>query len=278
MRLDSYLAEYFPEHSRSAWQKYIAAGYVFVNDEVVKSNKLILDEDDVVTISEPPQVTSSLTIPVIYEDNNVLVLNKPTGVLTHAKGGINHEFTVADFVKPYTDFDDTVASRPGIVHRLDRDTSGVMITAKNELTAKLLLRQFAERKVKKTYYAIVKGTPKHLEAKIDLPIERNPKVQSQFRVGTSGKDAETDYRIVSSYGNYHLVELKPTTGRTHQLRVHLAHIGIPTVGDKVYGVEKTDRLFLHAAELEITIPNSQRRVFKAAIPPEFDTFLKRALL
>ncbi len=275
MRLDSYLAEYFPEHSRSAWQKYIAAGQVLVNGEVVFSNKLTLGEDDIVTVRESSNNIENIPIPIIYEDDNILVLNKPIGILTHAKGGISKEFTIADFVKPHTHFENSATGRPGIVHRLDRDTSGVIITAKNESTTKLLLRQFAERKVKKTYYAIVKGTPKHIQAKIDLPIERNPKIQSQFRVGTSGKSAETEYKVISSHNNYHLVELKPLTGRTHQLRVHLAHIGIPIVGDRVYGTEKADRLFLHAASLEITIPQSQRRVFKAKLPEEFHTFLKK---
>lgn len=271
MRLDSYLAQYFPEHSRSAWQKYIAEGQVLVNDKVITSNKFLLGEDDAVTIKETSTSPEPIEIPVIYEDENVLVLNKPVGVLTHAKGGITKDFTVADFVYPRTTFQND-KTRPGIIHRLDRDTSGVMITAKNEQTAKLLLRQFAERKVKKTYYAIVEGTPKHQAAAINLPIERNPKKPSQFRVGATGKSAETTFKVIDSHGSYHLIELKPTTGRTHQLRVHLAHIGLPIVGDKIYSSTKAKRLFLHAAELEITIPTSDRRTFKAPLPSEFNAF------
>ncbi|MDO8335702.1 MAG: RluA family pseudouridine synthase [Candidatus Saccharibacteria bacterium] len=268
MRLDSYLAQYFPEHSRSAWQKYILAGKVLVNGEVISSNDYTLDEDDVVTVdTKPNEQQIDIQLPVIYEDDNVIVINKPVGVLSHAKGGIINEQTVADFFATRTSFGiDT--NRPGIVHRLDRATSGVMIGAKNVETAKLLQRQFSERKAKKSYNAIVQGAPEPPIAKLELPIERNPRHPSQFRVGTNGKSATTTYEVLQSTDKISLVKLTPETGRTHQLRVHMQYIKHPIVGDVVYG-KPAERMFLHASSLEITIPDGQRKIFEAPLPPEF---------
>lgn len=269
MRLDAYLAQYFPEHSRSAWQKYILAGKVKVNNIVITKNDYSLDEDDAVTVdTKPNEVLVDIDLPVIYEDDNVVVINKPVGVLSHAKGGIIDEQTVADFFSSRTSFGiDT--NRPGIVHRLDRATSGVMIGAKNAETASLLQKQFSERKAKKTYIAIVVGTPDPVKAKLELPIERNPRHPSQFRVGTNGKSATTVYEVLKSNKKLSLLQLTPETGRTHQLRVHMDYIKHPIVGDIVYG-KADDRMYLHASSLEMTIPDGQRRVFTAPLPPEFE--------
>lgn len=277
MRLDSYLAQYFPEYSRSAWQKYISAGKVKVNDGIVTSNKYMLGEDDAVTVDTfiGPD-TVDFTLPIIYEDDNVIVINKPVGVLSHAKGGILHEQTVADFFKNKTTFGvDT--NRAGIIHRLDRATSGVMIGAKNEETARLLQQQFSDHKAKKTYMAIVKGTPDPQKARLELPIERNPKKPSQFRVGANGKSATTVYEVLKSTKDFSLIRLTPTTGRTHQLRVHMAYIGHPIIGDPVYGDKPADRMYLHATEIEITIPKSKRQTFKADLPIEFTSLMKGSL-
>ena len=180
---------------------------------------------------------------------------------------MNEEFTVADFFRTKSTYHaDT--SRPGIIHRLDRATSGVMIGAKDDKTASLLVKQFQNRKVKKTYYAVVEGVPKELKATIQLPIGRNPSKPSTFRVDPNGKSAETYYEVEKTNGKRSLIRLEPKTGRTHQLRVHMAYIGTPIVGDSVYG-KKDERLFLHAAKLEITIPTSKRIVFEAPVPPEF---------
>lgn len=268
MRLDAYLAQYFPEHSRSAWQKYILAGKVKVNDTAVTSNDYTLGEDDIVTIdTDSNKKLDDIQLPVIYEDDNVVVINKPVGVLSHAKGGILSEQTVADFFKHTTSFG-IETNRPGIVHRLDRATSGVMIGAKNHETASLLQKQFSERKAKKVYTAIVEGVPQPTKAKLELPIERNPRHSSQFRVGTNGKSATTTYEVIKSNNNMSLVKLTPATGRTHQLRVHMQYLKHPIIGDVVYG-KPADRMFLHASSLEITIPNGQRKVFEAPLPPEF---------
>ena len=144
-----------------------------------------------------------------------------------------------------------------------------MILAKNENVQIFLRKQFQDRKVHKTYYAIVEGQPKLNEARIDLPIARDLKHPTTFRVDASGKSAETFYRVLKSNGKFSLLELKPTTGRTHQLRVHLKYIGHPILGDPVYGNNKADRLYLHANSLEITLPGGSRKTFKADLPTEF---------
>jgi 23S rRNA pseudouridine1911/1915/1917 synthase len=275
VRLDQYVAEYWPEYSRSQWQKYIAAGYVTINGEIVTSPKVQLGEDDEVKVDLPTATDySEHTLPVIYEDDNVCVINKPAGVLTHSKGAVNEEFTVAEFIRPHST-DSQENNRPGIVHRLDRDTSGVIIVAKNGETKGMLQKQFQDRRAKKTYIAVVDGSPKHAEAKIDLPIERNPKKPSTHRVGAGGKSAFTAYRVLASNDKYSVLELKPVTGRTHQLRVHLAHIGTPIVGDPLYGGSKSPlgRLCLHAKSLEITIPQGDRRTFEAEMPEDFQKLI-----
>lgn len=276
MRLDAYMAQFWPEYSRSTWQKYIEMGLVKVNGEVATSVRHQLGEDDEVTVGTLPVASfDDETLPVVYEDEHVIVINKPAGVLTHAKGALTEEFSVAEFMRPkMTEKDET--NRPGIVHRLDRATSGIIIAAKDSQTKRLLQKQFQDRKAHKTYLAVVKGTPKLTEAKIDLPIERNPKKPSSFRVGARGKSAVTVYKTLATNGTYSVLELKPQTGRTHQLRVHLAHIGCPIVGDPVYGDGKSPigRMCLHAAELEITIPEGQRKTFAAPVPSDLQDFIQ----
>ena len=277
MRLDQYVAQFWPEYSRSVWQKYILAGYVRVNDVIITSTKYELGEDDEVTVNIPEDPDYSASeLPVIYEDDHVLVLNKPAGVLTHAKGEVAEEFTVADFVRLRMREPDTT-NRPGIVHRLDRDTSGVIICAKDSETKGKLQKQFQDRKAHKTYLAIVRGTPKKSAAMLDLPIERNPKKPSTHRVGVNGKSAITRYEVLGTNGTFSVVRLHPETGRTHQLRVHMAYIGTPIVGDRLYGTEKSpiNRLCLHAEQLEITIPTSRRETFTATPPADFQKLMDR---
>jgi len=156
------------------------------------------------------------------------------------------------------------------VHRLDRATSGVMVCAKNQVTLSFLQKQFSDRKVKKTYMAVVKGHMKPAEAIIDMPIERNPKAPSTFRVGPNGKASQTKYTVVESRGDYDVVRLEPMTGRTHQLRVHLTHQKHPIVGDTFYNGEPADRLFLHAFSLEITLPGGEQKTFQAPLPKVFN--------
>jgi 23S rRNA pseudouridine1911/1915/1917 synthase len=268
LRLDQYLAKEYPEYSRSTWQKYIDGKYVTVNGAIEDSNKYVVSENDDVKFSLPEkQDFSERTLPIIYEDDNVIVIDKPVGVLTHAKGALNDELTVAKFVRPKTSYKSDT-NRPGIIHRLDRDTSGVIICVKNDETAHLLNKQFQDRRAKKTYYAVVKGEPAHQRADIDLPIARNPKKPSTFRVDSSGKSAFTSYEVIQTKKNLSLLKLQPVTGRTHQLRVHMAYVNTPIYGDRVYGKE-ADRLYLHAASLEITIPEGDRRTFESKLPSSF---------
>ena len=277
VRLDIYLSTKFDTTiSRSLWQKYIKAGYVSVNNKVATTPKFEVDETDEIALNLPEKEQADVDLPILYEDDDVIVVNKPSGLLTHAKGGLSDEPTVAEIIRPKTSFA-TDTDRPGIVHRLDRDTSGLLIIAKNPESAAHLQRQFAERTAKKTYIAITDGKPKLNAAKIDLPIGRNPSAPSTFRIDPNGKPAQTVYRVLAENDAQSLVELKPTTGRTHQLRVHLAHLNAPILGDRVYGKSSDCRMMLHAQKLEITLPSGERKVFEAAIPDEFKRFFPEDL-
>lgn len=270
VRLDQELVRRYPEFSRSTIQKYIKANYVHVNGEPAKSSKQdVTENDDIALVLPAREDTSAMELPILYLDDNVIVVNKPAGVLTHSKGAMNDEFTVADFFRRYTT-NALESTRPGVVHRLDRDTSGVIIGARNNETALLLKKQFAERTTKKEYVAVVDGVPKLEEAIIDLPISRNPSAPSTHRVDSKGKEAITGYKMIKTNGKQSLLELSPRTGRTHQLRVHMQYINTPIAGDRVYGSQSTAaRLCLHAHSLEITIPTSERKVFTAPVPALF---------
>ena len=277
VRLDIYLSTKFDTTiSRSLWQKYIKAGYVSVDNKVVTTPKFEVDETDEIALNLPEKEQADVDLPILYEDDDVIVVNKPSGLLTHAKGGLSDEPTVAEIIRPKTSFA-TDTDRPGIVHRLDRDTSGLLIIAKNPESAAHLQRQFAERTAKKTYIAITDGKPKLNAAKIDLPIGRNPSAPSTFRIDPNGKPAQTTYHVLAENDAQSLVELKPTTGRTHQLRVHLAHLNAPILGDRVYGKSSDCRMMLHAQKLEITLPSGERKVFEATIPDEFKKFFPEDL-
>lgn len=268
-RLDILLAERHPETSRSTWQKHIKAGHVTVNDMPAKNTKQEVTEADHIAINIPDNTDfSAHELPIVYLDDDVIVVNKPAGILTHSKGALNDEFTVADFFRRYTTVGlDT--NRPGIVHRLDRDTSGLIVGARTPEAFGLLKSQFADRKASKHYIAIVDGTPKASKAKIDIPIGRNPSSPSTFRADSKGKPAQTDYEILAVRDKLSLVALHPHTGRTHQLRVHLQFLGTPIHGDRVYGGKPADRLYLHAHTLELTTGPGKRQTFIAPIPDSF---------
>lgn len=277
VRLDIYLSTKFDTTiSRSLWQKYIKAGYVSVNNKVATTPKFEVDETDEIALNLPEKEQTDVDLPILYEDDDAIVVNKPSGLLTHAKGGLSDEPTVAEIIRQKTSFA-TDTDRPGIVHRLDRDTSGLLIIAKNPESATHLQRQFAERTAKKTYVAITDGKPKLNAAKIDLPIGRNPSAPSTFRIDPNGKSAQTTYHVLVENDAQSLVELKPTTGRTHQLRVHLAHLNAPILGDRVYGKSSDCRMMLHAQKLEITLPSGERKVFEAVVPDEFKKFFPEDL-
>lgn len=257
-RLDHLLVQQHPEYNRSSLQTFIKSGFVQVDGEKVTKANAKFPADAQIELNIPPNAALPPRPPVLYEDENVLVLNKPTGLLSIAKGEYCPEPTLEDYGL--------------LVHRLDRDTSGVVILAKNPETQKMLRKQFQDRKAHKTYYAVVVGRPKLPEAMIDLPLARNLKHPTTFQVDQNGKAAQTYYKVLQSNDRYSLLELRPTTGRTHQLRVHLKYLGTPILGDQVYGNEQADRLYLHAKDLEITIPGKaggERRTFSAELPAEF---------
>lgn len=274
-RLDTYLYEHYKEISRSRWQKYIKDSRVSINGKTITTPSYEIDDKAIIDIKLPEEKKfKKEKLDILYLDDNVIVINKPAGILTHAKGADSDEFTVADFFKRYSTYAlDT--NRAGIVHRLDRDTSGVIIGARNNETANLLKKQFAKRLTKKTYIAITTSIPKLEKARIDLPIARNPKKPATFKVSSNGKVAITDYKVLKTNKNYALIELMPKTGRTHQLRVHLNYINCPILGDKVYGAKKADRMYLHAEKLEITIPNKGRMTFEAKLPKEFKDIFEK---
>jgi len=269
-RLDQYVVAQIPVMSRSFATRLIGNGSVLVNGEPQLKAGYRLRPDDAVKIDYDPvaaQQIPTLNLPILYEDKDCVVINKPTGLLSHSKGAFNPESTVATWLSARTTGLD--GDRAGIVHRLDRATSGVMICAKTPAALSWLQKQFSQRKAKKTYIAVVSGQPAEDRAVIDMPIERNPRHPQTFRVGSKGKAAVTNYKVLESDDRFSLLELQPTTGRTHQLRVHLAHLRHPILGDELYGGQAATRLFLHAQELEITLPNKQRKSFQAPLPPEF---------
>lgn len=264
-RLDHLLVEQHPEYNRSTLQKFIKDGRVSVDGTVVQKPNFKIEKSAQITLAVPTKTPAAKSISpaVLYEDAHVKVVNKPAGLLSMAKGDFCPEPTLEDFGL--------------LVHRLDRDTSGVVILAKDEPTQSMLRRQFQERKAHKVYYAVVKGRPKLDEAKIDLPISRNYNQHATFMVDPNGRESITFYKVLKSNGDCSLLELRPVTGRTHQLRVHLQYIGTPILGDRVYGDSNAPagRLMLHAKSLEITIPgptpadSNLRQTFTAPIPPEF---------
>ena len=415
-RADKFLAIKFPEYSRAALAKLFLMNLIKINSEPIQPGHKLRPgttiEYDLGPLQEKPDV---IPLPIIFEDDNVIVVNKPAGIISHARGKFWQEASVASFIrdrvsgqtiekrkkkeekdilstncysyvvgcdqeirnklepiceeliqdgnvfkvifnsknqakfieliKEYLmpgfwnevisvseirfifknesgeveeyncldtnkseiiglcrkyakkefksietmlsdnvwysqngiteDFISSIlylhaSERSGIVHRLDRATSGVMICAKNEATLSFLQKQFSDRKVEKTYVAVVKGKPKHDEAIIDAPIGRDLKTPQKFKVDVDGKVAQTSYKVIKQSDKYTTLELHPKTGRTHQLRVHLLYINLPIVGDSLYGDTPYSRLMLHARSLKITLPSGKTAFFEAPLPEEFD--------
>ena len=265
IRLDHMMVKIFKSYNRSTLQKFIENGFVKVDGELARKPNQKFPEGVRIDLEVPDELRNADMAPeVIYEDDKVLVVDKPAGLLSEPRGEYCPEKTLGDFGL--------------VVHRLDRDTSGVVILAKDEETKMFLKKQFQDREVHKTYNAIVLGKPKLEKARIDLPLIRNLKRPTTFLVDANGKEAETFYEVKKSNDEYSLVELKPTTGRTHQLRVHMKYLGHPILGDPVYGELITDgsikpRLYLHAKELEIVLPSGEKKKFVAPLPQEFKDVL-----
>lgn len=279
MRADIFLAKKYPDFTRSSLERLFDEHSVKIGSLPIKpSRKLKQSEKIAVDETVLKQLPAEISLPIIYEDDDVVVINKPEGILSHSKGAMNDEATVASFIAPKLS-SELSGNRAGIVHRLDRPTSGLILTVRNIAAQTLIQKQFSLHKVKKTYMAIVDGTPELQEAVIEAPIERNPKKPQTFRVNADGKSATTRYKTLKSFNKngkaYSLLELKPLTGRTHQLRVHLSYIGHPIVGDHLYG-HSGEHLYLHAISLELTLPKAGRRVFRADLPDYFSDFMSTA--
>lgn len=273
VRVDKHLANVFSEYSRAALAKLFVMNLIKLNGEPIQPGHKLRPgttiEYDLGPLQEKPEV---IALPIIFEDKDVIVVNKPTGIISHARGRFWQEASVASFIRDRISGMD--GERGGIVHRLDRATSGVMICAKNEATLKFLQKQFSDRKVQKTYIAVVEGKPKNDVAIIDAPLTRDLKAPRQFKVSPDGKQSQTSYKVLKQSDNYSTLELKPKTGRTHQLRVHLQYIGNPIVGDELYSKHKYSRLLLHAYTLEISMPDGELKTFKADVPKEFEEIYK----
>lgn len=272
-RLDTVVAE-ITQTSRSFAAKLIEDGKVSLGKEILykPSKKIPTSAKLKIDFSKNIQY-AELKLDIIYENQDCLVVDKPSGVLTHSKGAFNPEATLSTWLQSKALSLDKDDMRSGIVHRLDRGTSGVIILAKNEEARKYFQKQFSERKVKKTYIALVAGEVNPAEAIIDIPIIRNSADPKRFKVSNYGKSAQTRYKVYKTYiykgKRYTLLELEPRTGRTHQIRLHLKHIKAPIVGDDFYGGIDADRLYLHATKLEINLPGVSRKEFISPLPKNF---------
>lgn len=286
MRLDKALTEAMPDLSRMQWQRLIKEGRVLVNGlEARPSQRLSGGEQIMADIPEAVEsdlLPEAIELDIRYEDSDIIIVNKPAGMVVHPGTGHDSGTLVNALLAHCTDLAGIGSTkRPGIVHRLDKDTSGLLVVAKNDKAQHDLQAQFKERTVGKKYLALVHGQIQPPSALIDAPIGRDPKQRKKMSVIAPGspratsaraRSAQTAYKGLTYYQDYTLVECNLHTGRTHQIRVHLAYIGYPIVGDTVYGRRKQTlplkRHFLHAAELTIRRPSDQEELaFSAELPP-----------
>jgi 23S rRNA pseudouridine1911/1915/1917 synthase len=287
LRLDKFVVEKIPTLSRTRIQELIGAGAVTVNGKTAKAS-LKLEAGDRIEVNVLPEAPTTLEgedIPlnIVYEDADLLVIDKPAGLAVHPAPG-NPSGTLANAVVNYlpsiakdaADLAVGETNRPGIVHRLDKDTSGLIIVAKNRAAQANLAEQFQNRTVKKTYITLVKGRLTPEQGAIEADIGRDPKHRQKMAVVADGREARTGYKVIRYYGNNTLLEIHPETGRTHQIRVHLAAIGYPVAGDATYGLyeKHLKRQFLHAGKIEFSLPSSGARVeFSSPLPEDLQKVL-----
>jgi 23S rRNA pseudouridine1911/1915/1917 synthase len=286
-RLDKYLVKRLPEFSRSRLQGLIKDGFVTVNATTVSKSGLMLEKQDVVQMSIPAARPSTLQpepipLEVIYEDGDVMVVNKPAGMVVHPSAGHDSGTLVHAALAHAPEMGGISGEiRPGVVHRLDKNTSGLILLAKNDHTQRWLQDQFRARKVEKVYLALVDGHPPTPTGRIEAPIGRDPRQRKQMAVvaANKGREAVSTYITLETFLAHTLLELHPITGRTHQIRLHLSFIGCPVTGDTVYGRKRAsmpiDRHFLHAASLTIRLPGeNQPQMFQAPLPGELEQVLE----
>jgi len=281
-RLDRLIAARVADISRSYAQELIKAGDVKVNDDVARPSRRV-HSGDIVELALPPiaQPTSLskayVPVPIVYENDDILIFDKPAGLVTHPAPGHEHGtlVNVVRALRPDLELRD--AERPGIVHRLDKDTSGLIVVAKNEATRRFLLRQWQERTVVKRYIALVHGVIAESEGTIDAPISRDPNNRKRMWVVPGGRPAVTTFQVIERFRDTTLVSIIIETGRTHQIRVHFTYIGYPLVGDQTYGARSfrfsLGRQFLHATALSFQLPGDRPIEVETPIPLDLQTVL-----
>lgn len=283
-RIDAYLAEKLEEQSRVAIQRLIANNKIRVNGKSTKpsykvqiGDKIEVEEEIPVEVSLKPQ---NIPLDIIFEDKDIIVVNKPKGMVVHPANG-NPDGTLVNAIMAICK--DSLSGiggeiRPGIVHRLDKDTSGIMVIAKNDKAHINISNQIKEHKVKKTYIALVRGVIPENEATINMPIGRSEKDRKKMAVTKNGKNAITHFKVLKRYNKYTLLQVNIETGRTHQIRVHLSQIGYPIIGDEVYSNGKNEWNIkgqcLHAKSLEFVHPITQEKMYiEAKMPQYFEDIL-----
>lgn len=286
-RLDKFLVTCLPEMSRSRLQNLIRDGFVWVNGQPVVKTGFTLDHECEVSIHIPPVVPTNIVpekidLEIIFENKDMMVVNKPAGMVVHPARG--HSFgTLVQAALAYAPEMEGIGGeqRPGIVHRLDKDTSGLILIAKNDFSHHWLADQFKERKVNKIYLALVDGHLPTPQGRIEAPIGRDPVHRQKMAIVPleKGRTATTEYHCLERFSRHELVRVHPITGRTHQIRLHMAFIHCPVVGDTVYGHRHPSlpltRFFLHAAQITLTIPGEETlRTFEVPLPSELETQLK----
>ena len=288
LRLDVFLSENQNEFSRSHLKRLIELGHASVNDSPAQAKYRIKTGDKIILNIYPPSSSGieaeSIPLTIIYEDEAMLVVNKPAGMVVHPAPGHVKGTLVNALLNHCSDLSGIGGvERPGIVHRLDKDTSGVVLIAKNEIAHRSLASQFKNRKVKKTYLALVRGVVKSASGIIETSIGRHKTNRKKMTATMDqGRQAETRYEVIETLGHFSYLRLFPKTGRTHQIRVHLASIHHPVLGDALYGGKiaepylKIPRQALHAHRVEINHPlNKQPLVFEAPVPPDINNYLAK---
>jgi len=282
-RLDKFLVESLPEFSRSRIQNLIAAGFVDVNGRAAKKAGQPLDAGATLTIRIPPAtptdlIAEDIPLDIVFENDDLLVVNKPAGMVVHPAAG-HARGTLVNAVLGYDPEIEGIGGeeRPGVVHRLDKETSGLIVLAKNERAHRWLQDQFRLRNVEKTYLALVDGKPPTPSGRVETFIGRDPKNRKRMAVvsKTKGREAISEYKTLESFEKHTLLEFHPFTGRTHQIRLQCAFLKCPIVGDEVYGRKtatvQINRHFLHAFRLKIVLPNEKEpRFFEARLPEELE--------
>jgi 23S rRNA pseudouridine1911/1915/1917 synthase len=282
-RLDKFLVTCLPEFSRARLQGLIEDGFVSVNGTAAKKSGQTIEPGSEVEVRVPPPVPGKLVgedipLDIIFENDDLIVVNKPAGMVVHPAAG-HASGTLVNAVLGYDPDMEGIGGeeRPGLVHRLDKETSGLIVLAKNERAHNWLQDQFRLRKVEKTYLALVDGKPPTPTGRVEAPIGRDPSHRKKMAIVPEGKgrEAVSEYRTLETFKNHTLLEFHPHTGRTHQIRLHCAFLGCPIVGDSVYGKRTftvdIDRHFLHAFRLKIVLPDEKTpRVFEAALPVELE--------